>query len=186
MTFRDYYELADPLVLPIRGKAYTIPPATAGDVVRWRRFTEKVEQIAAGATDVTITEDEAISDEQYQRMFLGSALDEMRADGIHPGVIEHAATTAMGDTMAGREAAERMWNSIDPKASKPEPTAAPEKDSTPSPSTGAASSTSSRARTSGTRSPRKSQAGGRQRAGAKSSPGSTSSRSTSSGTSTSD
>lgn len=186
MTLRDYYDLVEPLVLPIRGKRYEIPPATASDVLRFRNFAAKVEQRQAGATDVVITPEESVSDEEYQRIFLGAALDEMRADGLHPGVIEHAATTAMGDVMSGREVAELMWNSVDPKASKSATTSAPEKASTPSPSTDAASTTSSPARTSGTKSRRKSPASGSQRTGAKSSPGSTSSRSTSSGTSASD
>jgi len=142
MTFRDYYELADPLVLPIRGKAYEIPPATASSVVRYRKYMGLVERVQAGEDGVEITDDDRIGDEEYQRMFLGAALDEMRADGIHPGVIEHAANTAMGDTMGGREVAERMWNSVDPKASKPEPKPAPETDSTPSPSTDEATTTS--------------------------------------------
>ncbi|PCN47011.1 hypothetical protein Csp2054_14305 [Curtobacterium sp. 'Ferrero'] len=142
MTFRDYYELADPLVLPIRGKGYEIPPATASAVVRYRKYQGLIERLQAGEEGVVITDADRITDDEYQRMFLGSALDEMRADGIHPGVIEHAATTAMGDAMAGREVAERMWNSIDPKASKPEPTPAPETDSTPSPSTDEATTTS--------------------------------------------
>lgn len=168
MPFADYYELADPLVLPIRGKAYQIPPATAEAVVRWRVYSAQLERLRAGEK-IVIADDQIISDDDFKRMFLGSALEEMLADDIHPAVIEHAATTALADTMAGREAAELVWNSIDPKASKPGQPPAPETDSAPSTSTAEASTTSSRARTSGTRSRPKSQRPARPRTGAKSS-----------------
>jgi hypothetical protein len=140
MAFRDYYELADPLVLPIRAKNYEIPPAAADDIVRWRRFVDKMNE--ARESGVQISPDDVILTEDYLRMFLGTTLDEMRADGVHPGVIEHAAATASTDTMANREAAERVWNSIDPKASTTATPAAVETGSTPSTSTDEATTTS--------------------------------------------
>ena len=140
MAFRDYYELADPLVLPIRTKTYEIPPAAAGDIVRWRRFADKMAE--ARTTGVQLADEDVILTEDYLRMFLGSALDEMRADGVHEGVIEHAAATSSTDTMAGRDAAERVWNSIDPKASTTATPAAVETGSTPSTSTDEATTTS--------------------------------------------
>jgi hypothetical protein len=172
MPFADYYALADPLVLPIRGKAYQIPPATAEAVVRWRVYSALLERLRAGE-QVVIPDEQIISDEDFQRMFLGDALDQMRADEIHPGVIEHAATTSLADTMAGRDAAELVWNSIDPKASKLATTPAPATDSKPSTSTAAATTTSSPARTTGTKSRQKSQRPAPPRTGAKSSSTST-------------
>jgi hypothetical protein len=140
MPFRDYYELADPLVLPIRAKNYEIPPAAADDIVRWRRFTDKMNE--ARESGVQISAEDVILTEDYLRMFLGTTLDEMRADGVHPGVIEHAASTSLTDTMAGRDAAERVWNSIDPKASSPATPPVAEMASTPSTSTDEATTTS--------------------------------------------
>ncbi|WIA99747.1 hypothetical protein [Curtobacterium sp. MCBA15_012] len=109
MTFRDYYELADPLVLPIREKKYEIPPAVASDVLRYRIYLAKLE---AGE----LTEADRIDDEDYLVTFLGTALGDMRADGVHPGVIAHAAQTALAEAFAGREIAETVWNAADPKA----------------------------------------------------------------------
>ncbi|GAA3330664.1 hypothetical protein HP467_07220 [Curtobacterium albidum] len=109
MTFRDYYELAEPLVLPIREKEYEIPPATASDVLRYRIYMEKLE---AG----TLQPEERIDDEDYLVTFLGTALLDMRADKVHPGVIQHAAQTALAEALAGREIAEVVWNAADPKA----------------------------------------------------------------------
>ncbi|SBN64458.1 hypothetical protein GA0004736_3418 [Curtobacterium sp. 9128] len=166
--FLDYYDLADPLILPIRGTAYQIPPATAEAVVRWRVYSALLERLRAGES-VTISDEQMIDDEEFQRMFLGAALDQMRADEIHPGVIEHAATTALADTMHGRDAAEVVWNSIDPKASKLVPPPVPETDSTPSTNTAEATTTNSPARTSGTKPRRKSPQRAGQRTGAKSS-----------------
>lgn len=135
-TFRDFYDIVEPLLLPIRGKEYEIPPASASRVLRYRNFMGKVE---AGQP---VEEYERIADEEYFEIFLGSALVQMRDDGIHPGAIEHAANTAMIATLAGREAAEIAWNSRDPKAAIPVPIQVPETDSTPSPSTDEATTTS--------------------------------------------
>lgn len=136
-TFRDFYDIVEPLVLPIRGKAYEIPPASASGVLRYRVFMGKVER------GETVEAHEVIRDEAYFALFLGSVLDQMREDGIHPGAIEHAANTAMIDTLAGREAALISWNSRDPKAPIPVPMTVPEEtDSTPSTSTDEATTTS--------------------------------------------
>ncbi|MFJ3029820.1 hypothetical protein ACIPEQ_13335 [Curtobacterium sp. NPDC087080] len=135
-AFRDFYDLVEPLVLPIRGKDYEIPPASASRVLRYRNFMGKVE---AGQP---VEPHERVLDEEYFEIFLGSALVQMREDGIHPGAIEHAANTAMIDTIGGREAAEIAWNSRDPKAAIPVPIQVPETASTPSPSTDEATTTS--------------------------------------------
>lgn len=137
-SFRDFYDIVEPLVLPIRGTAYEIPPASASSVMRYQSYMQKVR---AGQP---VDEHEIIRDEEYFGIFLGSALVQMRDDGIHPGAIEHAANTAMIDTIGGREAALIAWNSRDPKAQlpMPDPVSESETDSKPSPSTDGASTTS--------------------------------------------
>lgn len=136
-AFRDFYDIVEPLVLPIRGKAYEIPPASASRVLRYRRFMGLVE------SGQPFEDYEKVGDEEYLEIFLGSVLGEMRTDGLHPGVIEHAANTAMVDTLGHREAALAAWNSRDPKAPIPVPVMAPEEtDSTPSTSTDEATTTS--------------------------------------------
>jgi hypothetical protein len=135
-VFRDYFELVEPLVLPIRGKAYTIPPPSAEDVVRWRTVYDKL------SAKEPLAEGEGIPDDELRRMFLGDVAEQMRADGVRDEVLSHVMTTAMAEAMGGRALAEVVWNSADPKARAPLPTPSSETDSTPSPSTDEASSTS--------------------------------------------
>jgi hypothetical protein len=148
----DYYDLdgVDPLILPIRGKQYTIPMVPAANVARWKVYVAHVE-----AGDEIPATEQLTNDDAY-RLFLGTVLDEMRADGLLDDVIVHAFRTVYADVTLGRPAAEAVWSQPHPKApARPAPQDRKPKASTRSRSTAAATSTRSRARTSGTTSPQK-------------------------------
>jgi hypothetical protein len=103
-TFKDYSEIVEPLVLPIHGKSYTIPPIGIKDGL---------------AFDAILKADDesSMSDEEFRRVFLGAALDEMRADNVPGPAVTRAAMTALADYQRGRDVAEVMWETGgDPRA----------------------------------------------------------------------
>lgn len=91
------------LVLPFdENVSYEIPPVTAENGAKFR-----VEQ-AAGRS---------IEGEEYYRMFLGEAYDDMIADGVDDQFVMRAAFTALADHQAGRAVAAIVWETGgDPKA----------------------------------------------------------------------
>jgi hypothetical protein len=107
MPFKDFSELVEPLVLPINGKQYTIPPVSMVDGIR---FNTAADPNAAEGTEV-------ILDPEFFEMFLGDTYRQMLADGV-PGIaITRAAMTALADFQRGRTVAEVMWETgADPKA----------------------------------------------------------------------
>jgi hypothetical protein len=156
MPFADYFDLVDPLILPIRGKQYRIPPVAADNMARWTTFrSDTLPRIQAGET---VPDSEIVTDDDFFRMFLGDAYEQMRADSVRLDVILHAARTAHTDALHGRDVAELVWADTNPKAPAAPPQTAPTKpkDRKPSRSTAAAGSTRRRASTSGTTSRTKS------------------------------
>lgn len=141
--FADFDDLFDPLVLPIGGKKYTIPPMS----------------FAAGARINGLFGDapEKLSDEDYFRLLLGPVFDEMVADGVPAKAINRAGMAALADFRETRSVAEATWaTGGDPKALMEYAKAqAPNRASRRSMSTGAATATRSRASTSGTKTSRK-------------------------------
>jgi len=90
--------------LPINGKNYTIPPLGAADGLRFSGV------LKSGA-------EETWSDDEFKRVFLGSAYDEMLADNVPETAVSRAAITALAEFKSGRAAAEIMWETNgDPKA----------------------------------------------------------------------
>lgn len=153
MTFRDWQdvEASDHLILPIRGKKYTVPKVGHLDGIRIR---EEWAKIAAG-------EKPTIGNDDVMNMLLGQKLiDQMEADNVPPEAIVHAATVAGVDFQQGREAAEEMWEhgpSPEALAAALMAAAAALDDSTTSPSTppqAPTSSTRPRASTANTKSPK--------------------------------
>lgn len=134
-TFRNYYDLDDiRLPLPIGEKTYNIPPISA----------------SAGARLETADD---LPDEEFFRLTLGPALDEMRADDVPPEAIVRAALTSITNHKDGRTVAVMMWET----GALPEALAAymaaqnPNlPGSTRSPNTGEAAATPTPASTSGT------------------------------------
>jgi hypothetical protein len=150
--FVDYLELADPLILPIHGKDYTIPPVGMADGIKFAALLKD------GATDTDI------DDDGWMRAVLGTAYDVMLEDDVPFPAVARAAAAAMADFTAGRAMAEVMWaTGGDPKAVEaylktltPEPQNRAQRRtrSTSSTSTGGAAKTPTRASTKVTTSPK--------------------------------
>jgi hypothetical protein len=142
VDFPDYFEVVEPLVLPINGKKYTIPPITLDGGVK----------LADGLSTKTKT---ILTDEEFLSITLGAALDEMRADSVKPEAIERAARTAYADYLRDRGTALVLWKTGgDPKAMTELVSAALEEAST-STTTAEASTTPSPKSGSGTSRSRK-------------------------------
>ncbi len=148
---KDFEEfLEEPLILPIGGKKYTVPPVDAVSGVRLS------ETLFAAQTDTSNPDVEDDTELDIYKQTLGAAYDEMIADNVPFPALMRAGKTAMYDFIAGREVAERYWNTGSIKAGEPAGKVPqdrkPKKTST---STGAAKKTPSRASTTGTKSPTK-------------------------------
>lgn len=103
MAFRDITEILGPVVLPIRGKAYTLPVLTIAQGLTLRAVLDKDDETT-------------LDDDGFYALLLGAALEEMRADGVGPDVIARAAFVALADWQSGRPAAELLWETgVDPK-----------------------------------------------------------------------
>ena len=102
--FKDYQELADPLVLPINGKKYTISAVGLADGIK----------LTAALDPESKT---PLADDEFNRMLLGTAYNEMLADNVPGPAVIRASLTALADFQKGRETAEIMWETGgDPKA----------------------------------------------------------------------
>ena len=86
--FTDFNELVKPLVLPIGGKQYTIPPVS----------------FDAGARVHGLIEDPANhNEEEFFRLLLGvEVFEQMRNDNAPSAAIARAAYTALADFKYGR------------------------------------------------------------------------------------
>src|SRR6185312_11656335 len=96
MPFEDYTEFIEPLVLPIRGKGYTVPPMSLEAGLRLKPFLEG--KVPDGITDA-----------ELGHLTLGAAYDEMVADSVPMEAVQRAALTALAEFQSGRTAAEIMW-----------------------------------------------------------------------------
>jgi hypothetical protein len=102
--FKDYNEVRQPLELPINGKTYTIPPVMLDDGIR---LTDGLDPKSATV----------LTDDEFYRIVLGPAWDEMKADYVTPSAIYLAGLTALADWKTSRAAAEVLWAAGgDPKA----------------------------------------------------------------------
>lgn len=142
-AFEEFLE--EPLVIPIGGKAYVVPPV---DALNGVRLSDSF--LAARSGNSTSDVDDETELDLYKRA-LGAAYDDLVADGVPFPALMRAGKTALYDFMAGRDAAENYWN-----------TGSLSGEATPSPaegtstSTGAAKKTQKPASTSGTNSPKQS------------------------------
>lgn len=100
--FKDFNELFDPLVLPIGGKEYRIPPVSAPAGMKF---------------NAAINGETKMPDIEFLPGFLGDAYQEMLDDGVSYTAIRRAAMTALADFQTNRSAALIMWETGgDPKA----------------------------------------------------------------------
>jgi hypothetical protein len=114
VAFDDLDEFFDStLPLPIGGKLYRVPspPADLGlhcqltaDIARRRRAGLEVsdEDLA-----MLVLDDD--QERVWTRRMLGTAFDEMAADGVDWAKVQHAAQTTYAWVIGGKPAAERMW-----------------------------------------------------------------------------
>lgn len=137
MGFQDLSEFFDPsLKLPVRGKVYTIPEASAATGIRLRQMvalrgmTRVDEQREAlqllGAEWVMETVDvyvwdpktnmqvldkdgKPVTEKQSIGKWAGGLFDEMSNDGLTIEEIEHIGMTALLKTLNGLEEAEKYW-----------------------------------------------------------------------------
>lgn len=137
MGFQDLSEFFDPsLKLPVRGKVYTIPEASAATGIRLRQMvalrgmTRVDEQREAlqllGAEWVMETVDvyvwdpktnmqvldkdgKPVTEKQSIGKWAGGLFDEMSNDGLTIEEIEHIGMTALLKTLNGLEEAEKHW-----------------------------------------------------------------------------
>jgi hypothetical protein len=141
MVFADFNELVDPLVLPVNGVKYSIPPVSMAAGLKFTRVT-------AEGSDPT----ETMSDEEFYGAFLGGTYELMVADGVPAAAVNRAALAALADFQRGREVAEIVWTTgADPKALTAYVAKSQNRAQRRSKSTVAASTTKQPASTSGTR-----------------------------------
>jgi len=149
MPFEEYSELVgEPIVLPINGRNYTLPPVSAEAGVDVLGVLRDPNSEAAKKPDLTGM--------LSIRKLVGDALvDEMLKDKVPYDAMLRAAMVQMADFISGRDAAEKAWHESGLKTfisgSAPE-AGAPTRGRKPSTSprtrtssTGAASTTRSRA-----------------------------------------
>ena len=173
MSMKDFTEFSDPLIIPIGGKKYTIPPVSTSLGLKLTLVAEHAAQIFAivernqeaarkaeeageappepePLPEFELEDDDA--DEDLQQKMLGDAYDQMIKDDVPFTALRRAGMTAYHDFLYGREAAVAFWNSGgDPKAvaeTLPASTGSMT-------STGEATTTKRPASTSGTKSPKK-------------------------------
>lgn len=102
MPLRPLEDVLGPLVLPIRGKEYTLPTVSMPDGVRI--VTAKPDD----PDPITIVE--------IARIVLGDAYEQMTADGVPNEYIDRALWTGLTDLKLGRASAEQVWENGVPKA----------------------------------------------------------------------
>jgi hypothetical protein len=96
---KDFNEVIDRLILPINGKEYEIPLITVEGRARWEQ-----EQARKDGDGV-----EPLSDDEFEHIFAGDVIDQMRADNVPDFSIQRALQTAFMYAIAGVDSAEIMW-----------------------------------------------------------------------------
>ncbi|MFF4701245.1 DUF7426 family protein [Streptomyces chattanoogensis] len=146
MAFKALKELLDHcLRLPIGATTYTVPAPSAEIGLR----VQALINAAAVAADGGEADEQVLADAAERDLYrdvLGSAHDQLVADGVSWPVLKHCAITAMVWIAQDTEAAERYWNA----GGDPSRLAPNRETRRAQQQSGAASSTPSRGSTSGT------------------------------------
>ncbi len=104
MALKEFEEfLEEPLVLPIGGKHYTIPPVGAQEGVL---LSALFESTRTGAT-TDLDDDSEVT--LYKRV-LGPAFDQLLEDNVPTPALVLAGKTALILFLHGRTVAEKFWN----------------------------------------------------------------------------
>ncbi|MDP9185629.1 MAG: hypothetical protein M3O29_08185 [Actinomycetota bacterium] len=101
MALRPLEDILGPLVVPVRGKDYTLPAVSLSDGLK----------IHASRTNGAALE----ADELY-RILLGETFQQMLTDHVPGDVIDRVFLAAYTDFTSGRESAEEVWENGVPKA----------------------------------------------------------------------
>jgi len=147
--------LDDSLELPVKGRdgqvrTYRIPSPSAESGLRIQRITTLATRLLAGgeAPDAEFLDDQEELDLIHDA--LGSADEEMQADGVDWAWRRHAGLTAVIWITQGAEAAESYWRAAGDPTRLAGPNRAERRAAGKSTGSAAASKTRSRASTSGT------------------------------------
>ena len=106
MPFEDYAELvAGPIVLPINGKAYTVPAVPAADGVELLGIMRNPDPDSVVPADRDM--------QTIAKLLSRPLIDEMMADAVPFEAMYRAAAVQMADLLYGREAAEAVWTGRD-------------------------------------------------------------------------
>lgn len=137
MALRPLEDIIGPLVVPLRGKEYTLPQVSLTDGVRLTQALNNNGTVLWG---------------ELIPMLLGNTYQEMVEDRVPPAMIDRVLWTALADFQNGRESAEAVWEHGVPKEVLKELMTVV---SQPTTSTGAESMTPPPASGNGTTSPAK-------------------------------
>jgi len=101
MAFRSLEEILGPIVLPIKGKTYTLPKVSLTDGVRLHAILRQ--------------EDTNASLQDVYDILLGDVQEQLRAAGVGPDTTDRVFFTALADFQTDREGAEKVWENGIPK-----------------------------------------------------------------------
>lgn len=143
MGFTDLAEVLEPwLDLPIAGKTYRVPAVDIETGLYAQQIVELSARVRAGdeiaAEDVGRLKLDDDQEHDFHRKMLGTAYDEMVADGVNWEYLKHASRCAFLWTVEDRDAAERYWERGGrPEAPRPAPQDRRPKKKTPAKKPGA-------------------------------------------------
>lgn len=101
MALRPYEDIVGPLIIPARGKEYTLPTVSLSDGVKLQ---------------TALTSGGALDAGELERILLGDTKQQMIDDRVGGDVIDRALYAALTDFQQGRESAEEAWENGVPKA----------------------------------------------------------------------
>jgi hypothetical protein len=101
MPLRPLEDILGPLIVPVRGKEYTLPAVTLSDGLKIHASRNN------GA---------ALEYQELYRIILGDVHEQMLADHVPGDVVDRVFLTAYTDFTSGRDSAEEVWQNGVPKA----------------------------------------------------------------------
>lgn len=101
MALRPLEDILGPLIVPVRGKEYTLPAVTLSDGLKIHASRNDGAPLAAG---------------ELYRIILGDTHEQMLTDNVPGDIIDRVFLTAYTDFTNGRDGAEEVWENGLPKA----------------------------------------------------------------------
>jgi hypothetical protein len=103
MALRPYEDIVGPLVIPVRGKEYTLPTVSLQDGLR-------IHASKSGGAPLTADE--------LNTILLGDAYQQLMDDQVGGDVMDRIWLAAYTDFTMGRDSAEEAWETGIPKATR--------------------------------------------------------------------